>query len=191
MKQTANDKSQGKLLTRRKANARSSCHRLRVTAGWPSDVRTILWALQRHRAATLRAPYDYRKSLRSFLGKDDNLKPCVVLTITVRCPYGDRTMSLRCVYGLRAYDFFSNLSLCGVKQNRRGQKQLMISLRGNCWHVARRTHDHRAIALGLPQDDRPMSVRFYGPCKGIVRRPCGLLTTIARVYDHFWAKMTI
>ena len=29
-------------------------------------------------------------------------------------------MSLRCVYGLRAYDFFSNLSLCGVKQNRRG-----------------------------------------------------------------------
>ena len=36
-----------------------------------------------------------------------------------------------------------------------------------------------------------MSIRFYGPCKGIVQRPCGLLTTIARVYDHFWAKMTI
>ena len=36
-----------------------------------------------------------------------------------------------------------------------------------------------------------MSIRFYGPCKGIVRRPCGLLTTIAKVYDHFWAKMTI
>ena len=36
-----------------------------------------------------------------------------------------------------------------------------------------------------------MSVRSYGPCKGIVPRPCGLLTTIARVYDHFWAKMTI
>ena len=31
---------------------------------------------------------------------------CVVLTITVRCPYGDCTMSLRCNYGLRAYDFF-------------------------------------------------------------------------------------
>ena len=91
-----------KLLTRRKATARSSCHRLGVTAGWPSYVRTILWALQRHRAATLRAPYDYRKSLRSFLGQDDNLKPCVVLTITVRCPYRDRAMSLRCVYGLRA-----------------------------------------------------------------------------------------
>ena len=30
-----------------------------------------------------------------------------------------------------------------------------------------------------------MSVRFNGPCRGIVRRPCGLPTTIARVYDHF------
>ena len=94
------------LMISRKANARSSCHRLRVTAGWPSDVHTILWALQRHRTATLWAPYDYRKSVRSFLGQDDNLKPCVVLTIIVRCPYGDHTMSLRCVYGLRAYDFF-------------------------------------------------------------------------------------
>ena len=62
---------------------------------------------------------------------------------------------------------------------------------GNCWHVASWPHDHRAIALGLQQDDSLMSVRFYGPCKGIVRRPCRLLTTIARVYDHFWAKMTI
>ena len=57
------------------------------------------------------------------------------------------------------------------------------------------THDHCAIALGLPQDDRPMSVRFYGPCKGIVRRPCGLPTTIARVYDHFfgpkWQSKTL
>ena len=33
-----------------------------------------------------------------------------------------------------------------------------------------------------------MSIRFYWPCKGIVRQPCGLLTTIARVYDHFWPK---
>ena len=104
-----------KLLKCRKATARSLCHRRRMTVWCPFD----LWDLQRHRGATLRAPYDYRKSLRSFLGQDDNLKPCVVLTITVRCPYVDRTMLLRCVYGLRAYDF-SNLSLCGVKQNRRG-----------------------------------------------------------------------
>ena len=75
-------------MTRRKATARSSCHRLGVTA------------------ATLRAPYDYRKNLRSFSGQDDNPKPCVVPMITVRCPYGDRTTFLRCVYGLRAYDFF-------------------------------------------------------------------------------------
>ena len=54
----------------------------------------------------LRDPYDYRKSLRSFLGQNDNLKSYVVLTITVWCPYGNRTTSLRCVYGLRAYDFF-------------------------------------------------------------------------------------
>ena len=59
---------------------------------------------------------------------------------------------------------------------------------GNCWHVARRTHDHRAIALGLPQDDRPMSIRFYGPCKGIVWRPCGLLTTIARCVRSFFGQ---
>ena len=46
--------------------------------------------------ATLRAPYDYRKSLRSFLGQNDNLKPCVVLTITVRSPCGARTGVVRC-----------------------------------------------------------------------------------------------
>ena len=40
-------------------------------------------------------------------------------------------------------------------------------------------------------DDRPMSVRFSGPCKGIVTRHCMLLTTIARVHIHFGAKMTI
>ena len=41
-----------------------------------------------------------------FWGQNDNLKPCAVLRITLRCPYGDRTMSLRCVYRLQAYDFF-------------------------------------------------------------------------------------
>ena len=138
------------LMISRKANARSSCHRLRVTAGWPSDVHTILWALQRHRTATLRAPYDYRKSVRSFLGQDDNLKPCVVLTIIVRCPYGDHTMSLRCVYGLRAYDFFSNLSLCGVKQNRRG-------------HDARKSV---RWSQGLPAE--AVRKRWYGHRTGIV-----------------------
>ena len=95
-----------KLLTRRKATAWTLCHRLGVTAGWPSDVRTILWAQQGHRAATLRALYNYRKSLRSFLGQNKNLKSCVVLTITVRCPYRYRTTSLRCFYGL------TNFQIC-------------------------------------------------------------------------------
>ena len=36
----------------------------------------------------MQVPYDYRKSLRSFLGQNDNLKSCVVLTITVRCRMG-------------------------------------------------------------------------------------------------------
>ena len=56
--------------------------------------------------ATLWAPYDYCKSLRSFWTKNDKLKLCVVLMITVRPPYRDCTMSLQCVYGLRAYNFF-------------------------------------------------------------------------------------
>ena len=126
MKQTAYDNQYIpllKLLTRRKATARSLYHRLWVwvTTGWPSDVPTVLRALKEHRAATLRAPYDYRKSLRSFLAYNDNLKSCVVLTITVRCPHGVRTVLLRCVYRLRAYDFFFQIfSLCGVKQNHRG-----------------------------------------------------------------------
>ena len=59
----------------------------------PSDVRTIFWALQRHRAASLRAPYDYRKSLRSFLGQDDNLKPSA---LSSRSPCGARTVIVRC-----------------------------------------------------------------------------------------------
>ena len=109
MKQTADDNHYipvWKLLTRRKATAQSLYYPLGATAGWPSGVRTILLAQQGHGAVVLRAPYDYRKSLRSFLGQNDNLKSYVVLTITVRYPYGDRTTSLRCVYGLRAYDFF-------------------------------------------------------------------------------------
>ena len=90
-----------------------------------------------YRRMTVRCPYDFmghaRASCGDFVGslrlsqestiifgQNDNLKPCVVLAITVRCPYSGRTISLRCVFGLRAYDFFSNLSLCGVKQNRRG-----------------------------------------------------------------------
>ena len=84
-----------KLLTRRKATARSLCHRLGVTAGWPSDVRTILWALQGHCAATLLAPYDYRKSLRSFLGQKWQTK-------IARCPHHHRAVPVRGSYDVTA-----------------------------------------------------------------------------------------
>ena len=76
-----------------------------------------------YRRMTVRCPYDFMGPERAscddlagslrlsqestiILGQNDNLKPCFVFTTSVRCPYGDRTISLRCVYGLRAYDFF-------------------------------------------------------------------------------------
>ena len=83
------------------------------------------------------------------------------------------------------------VTLSGRLKTKIDMKQTADDTSGNCWHVARRPHDHCAIALGLPQADRPMSVRFCGPSKVIVGWSCRLLTTIARVYAHFWTKMTI
>ena len=77
-----------------------------MTARCQYDFMSPAWASCGDLAATLRVPYDERKRLRSFFGKNDNLKSRVVLRITVRCTHGDRTMFPRRVYGLRAYDFF-------------------------------------------------------------------------------------
>ena len=55
-------------------------------------------------------------------------------------------------------------------------------------HLKIVAHDHCAIVLRLPQDERPMSIRFYEPCMGSVWGPCVYLTIITRVYDHFGAK---
>ena len=63
-------------------------------------------------AMSMRAPYDYLKSLRSYY----YLNSPGVLTISVRCPYGDHAINLRCIYGLRACDFFQNLSEGGVNK---------------------------------------------------------------------------
>ena len=111
MKQTANDKSPRKLLTRRKATARLSCHRLGVIAGRPSDVHTILWALQRHRAATLQAPYDYNVSQESTIILVPRCQ-----SKTLRCPYDHRAVPVRGLYDVTAMclratglRFFSNL----------------------------------------------------------------------------------
>ena len=57
-------------------------------------------------AMSMRAPYDYLKSLRSY----DYINSCCVLSISVQCPYGDHAINLRCIYGLA---IFQNLSKCG------------------------------------------------------------------------------
>ena len=56
-----------------------------MTARCPYDFMSPAWASCGDLEATLRVPYDERKSLRSFFGKNDDLKSRVVLTITVRC----------------------------------------------------------------------------------------------------------
>ena len=60
----------------------------------------------------MRAPYDFLKSLGSYY----YLNSCGVLTISVRCSYADHAINLRCIYGLRAFYFFQNLSECGVNE---------------------------------------------------------------------------
>ena len=59
------------------------------------------WASCGDLTATLRVPYDERKSLRSFFGKNDNIKSRVVLT-TVRGSYDVSAMCLRAT-GLRLF----------------------------------------------------------------------------------------
>ena len=93
----------------------------------------------------LAGSYDYRESLRSFWGQTDNLKPCVVLTITVRCSYGDRHCDVSSDYGLTV---FSNLSLCGVKHNRRGHDARKSVRRSQGLPtVARKSCDSRTMVL--------------------------------------------
>ena len=64
-------------------------------------------------AMSLRVPYDYLKSLLSFLCPNDYLKSCSVFTISMQCQYGDHAIYLRCVYRLAN---FQNLSMCGVNK---------------------------------------------------------------------------
>ena len=61
-------------------------------------------------AMSMRAPYDYLKSLRSYY----YLNSCGVLKITVRCPYADHAINLRCIYGLAI--FFKICQECGVNK---------------------------------------------------------------------------
>ena len=64
----------------------------------------------------------------------------------MRCPYGDHRVSLRCVLLARGLPFFSNLSLCGVKQNCRG-------------HDARKSvHDDRRVSLQRPHGNGDLDI---------------------------------
>ena len=104
----------------------------------------LKWALQRHRAATLRAPCDYCKSLRSFLGQDDNVKPA----LSSRSPCGARTGIVRCHCDVSTgywLTIFSNLSLCGVKQNRRG-------------HMPVNPYDDRKVSLRRPHGNGNLDI---------------------------------
>ena len=100
-----------------------------------------------YRAASLRAPYDYRKSIRSFLGQNDNLKSSVVLMITVQCPYDVTAMCLR------ANDFFSNLSLCGV--NKIVEATMPVN-----------PYDDRKVSLRRPYGNGDLDIvrASYGKC---------------------------
>ena len=118
MKQTANDNQYipaRKLLTRRKATAGSLCHRLGVTVRCPYDFMCPARASCGDLAGSLRLSQEST----IILGHNDNLNPA----LSSRSPCGARTGIVRChcdvstSYGLT---IFSNLSLCGVKQNRRG-----------------------------------------------------------------------
>ena len=68
MKQTANDKSLGNSL--HVARRPHDHHAIALELMQDDRPMYDLWALQRHRAATLRALYDYRKSLQSILGQN-------------------------------------------------------------------------------------------------------------------------
>ena len=63
-------------------------------------------------AIAVRGPYDHRKSLRSSCDFFVQKRPAKTLLsshdrrgTTVRCPYRDRAMLLRRIFGLRFYDF--------------------------------------------------------------------------------------
>ena len=100
-----------------------------MTAQYPCHLTGTAWASCGNLAIAVQGPYDYRKYIRSscdYLLQNDQL----ILRFCVRSPcgngdssYGDSSMLLRSVYGLRSYDcffFFFFFVKFRVKQNRRG-----------------------------------------------------------------------
>ena len=76
--------------TSQAATTRSHDH-CAIALGLPQDDCPILCALQRHRAATLRAAYDYRKSLAK-----------KIQSKIARCPHDHRAVPVRGSYDVTA-----------------------------------------------------------------------------------------
>ena len=105
---------------------RSPCDCRTMTAQYPCHFTGTAWASCGDLAIAMRGLYDQRKSLRSSCDFLFPKRPAKTLrsshdrrATTLQCPYGDRAMLLRRVYGLRFYDvkFFVQFR---VIQNRRG-----------------------------------------------------------------------
>ena len=91
---------------------RSTCDCRTMTAQYPCHLTGTARALCGDLAIAVRGPYDHRKSLWSSCDFFVPKQPAKTLrsphdrrATTLQCPYRDRAMLLRRVYGLRFYDF--------------------------------------------------------------------------------------
>ena len=91
---------------------RSPCDCRTMTAQYPCHFTGTARASCGDLAIAVRGPYDHRKSLRTSCDFFVPKRPAKTLSFphdrgvtTPQCPYGDRAMLLRRVYGLRFYDF--------------------------------------------------------------------------------------
>ena len=91
---------------------RSPCDCRTMTTQYPCHSTDTAQALCGDLAIAVRGPYDHRKSLRSSCDFFVPKRPAKTLlsphdrhATTLQCPYGDRAMLLRRVYGLCFYNF--------------------------------------------------------------------------------------
>ena len=92
---------------------RSACDCRTMTAQYPCHFTGTGRASCGNLAIAVRGPYGHCKSLRSSCDFFVPKRPAKTLcsphdrrATTLQCPYGDRAMLLRHVYGLSFYDFF-------------------------------------------------------------------------------------
>ena len=94
----------------------------------PGALAASVRALHVHYAAALWSPCGSRTAILKFLFQNDHLKSSGCLTITSRPPYSGRTMLLRRVYGLQAYDFYFRVQF-RVIHNHRGHGDRMVPVK--------------------------------------------------------------